>query len=368
MKFKECQRVLEKICFAVIGVLFLQQLKFPVAWMMGPMLSGIVYANLRKDAQPFSKRILAVSKASLGLAAAARFSPEVLGVIRPHTVPLLLCVFVTTGVSLFQGYLLGKWSNIDRTIGFLAFIPGAASSVVAIGEEMGADVVSLSLLQYLRHLIVISVIPVVASFIPSSHLESRSALPDLSVHLTMTVSLSLLFILCVMGLWLGSRLRLPAASFLGPFLVALLAKFIFSNGVYVPDWLFSIALALFGFSIGLRFNLSVVKNLLKAILLETCLVMILITFCLFTALGFHWITGVDELTSVLGLTPGGIEAMVATVIQLNGNANLVMTMQLIRMLTLILLVPWLTPLLVRLSNHLNKGSFEIASPDIRNDV
>jgi uncharacterized membrane protein AbrB (regulator of aidB expression) len=86
---------------------------------------------------------------------------------------------------------------------------------------------------------------------------------------------------------------------------------------------------------------------LKAVLIEIGLVISLILFCLGIAYGFHQFTQVDLVTAVLGLTPGGLEAMIATVVQLGGDTSLVLAIQLTRMLMILLIAPWLTAFVLK---------------------
>ena len=72
---------------------------------------------------------------------------------------------------------------------------------------------------------------------------------------------------------------------------------------------------------------------------------------------FHKFTHVDLVTSLLSFTPGGIEAMIATVDELGGDAGLVLGIQLTRMLILLFVVPLLTNFVVK-----KEKSVDIAIP------
>lgn len=98
-------------------------------------------------------------------------------------------------------------------------------------------------------------------------------------------------------------------------------------------------------------------NLLKAVLIEIVLVVSLIILCLGVGYEFHVFTGVNTITSLLGFTPGGLEAMLATVMQLGGDTGLVLAMQLTRMLIIIALGPTLVNFMVNVS----KDSDEVKS-------
>jgi uncharacterized protein len=79
---------------------------------------------------------------------------------------------------------------------------------------------------------------------------------------------------------------------------------------------------------------------LKAVLLELALVTLLILICLGVGYGFHLVTGVNLITSILGSTPGGITPIMAMTLQLGGDSGLVLAMQMTRMLLILLISPW----------------------------
>ncbi len=71
---------------------------------------------------------------------------------------------ITAALSLCKGYLLSLWGGVSRPTGFLASIPGSASAIVPMSEELGADSIAVAILQYLRLLLVILIVPTVTTF------------------------------------------------------------------------------------------------------------------------------------------------------------------------------------------------------------
>ncbi|MGB3640504.1 MAG: AbrB family transcriptional regulator, partial [Rivularia sp. (in: cyanobacteria)] len=279
-------------------------------------------------------------------------------------VPLLLCVLISGALSLFHGYLLSRLSGIDRVTGLVAFIPGAASSIVPIAEEMGADAVAVAVFQSIRLLLVVLLIPSTAGFFfpvdlndsmmmalcPSGICEAIAPTIATNASIPMWLNLIVLAGCCVVGMWGGNRLALPASGFLGTFIVGLAVFWGSPYELQVPQWLFATGLLCVGLSIGVKFDLKTVNKLLKAVLIEIVLVVSLILLCLGIGYEFHVFTHVDTITSLLGFTPGGLEAMVATVMQLGGDTGLVLAMQLTRMLIIIALGPWLVKFVMKFAN------------------
>lgn len=335
-------------------------LQIPVGWLLGSMIGGIVYSAIQGNPQPLPKIFITVGKAFIALATAARFSWETINDAANYAVPLLLCVLISGCLSLFHGYLLSRWSGVDKVTGLVAFIPGVASSIIPIAEEMGADAVAVAVFQSLRLLLVVLLIPSAAGFFfPADLNNSIATTISTANNPSVPIWLNLIVLggCCVVGMWGGNRLGLPASGFLGTFLVGLVVFWSCPYELQVPQWLFATGLLFVGISIGVKFDIKTVNKLLKAVLIEIGLVVSLILLCLGVGYEFHVFTHVDTITSLLGFTPGGLEAMVATVMQLGGDTGLVLAMQLTRMLIIIAFGPWLVTFVMKVA----KDSDEVKS-------
>jgi membrane AbrB-like protein len=348
--FRPLLEITLQIILAIAAGFLFNWMQVPVGWLLGPMIVGILYAIIQGHSQPLPPIFMTLGKSFVALTTAARFSPETLSIVTNYPIPVLLGLFLTGVLSLFHGYLLSRWGGIDRVTGLLSFIPGAASSIVAIAEEMGADAVAITVLQYVRVLLVMLIIPGVVSLLFPVTSIPEISLPIAEIHpssIPVVVNLLILALCCGIGILFGKQFRLPASGFLGTFILGLVVFWTSPEMIEVPQWLFATGLLLVGLSIGLKFDWKTVKTLWKAVLVDIGLVLSLITFCLATGYGFHLLTQVDTVTAILGLTPGGIEAMIATVMQTEGDIGLVLALQLSRMLIIILFAPWLVTVVLQ---------------------
>jgi hypothetical protein len=283
--------------------------------------------------------LVTVAKSIIGIAAAARFSPEDLIVAGTYGVPLVVAIGITGGLSILNGYLIGRWTEIGLATSLLGSVPGTASAVVAISGEFGADPASVAILQYLRMIIVVLLVPIAASFFSSDIAVIPNAVLPTSVANSQRVSTALNLLLltvgCSLGTLAGKGLRLPTGEFLGSFLVGLGLCWILRYQLYIPRPLFVIGLLLIGLSAGLKFDWQVMFKLWKAVLLEIVLVVLLVLCCLGIGYEFHLITQVDTTTALLAFAPGGMEAMIATANQLGSDTGLVLTIKFIRQLIIL---------------------------------
>lgn len=342
--FSTFPSLLFPLSFAILAGWGLEKLNVPVGWLLGSLGVGMLYSLLHNNPQPLPASAGVMGQAIIAMTAATRFSVDTLILAQHYAFPLLLCILVTGSLSVLNGYLLHRWANIEKSTSFLGSIPGAGLTIVAMSEEMGADPITVAVLQYLRILLVAFIIPsVVGIFFPldPNSLEAVAFLPTTPPHLPLTATLLILYLCGIGGIWVGRWLKLPSALFLGPFLMSLLVFWGLPVSVTMPHSVFMTGLLLLGLSTGVKFNRKVAKKLLKAVILEICLVISLIIACFGIGYGFHLLTQVDTMTAILGSTPGGISAMMATAIELGGNTGLVMAMQMTRMLLILLLIPWL---------------------------
>jgi len=360
-KLSSINTTIAPITLAILVGFIFDWLNFPVAWLLGPMITGIIYAIIKGSPQKLPRIIIMLGKGIIGIATAFRFSPETVSAIGTYAIPVLGCILITAALSMFKGYLLSIWGGVSRPTGFLASIPGNASAIVAMSKELGTDAIAVAILQYLRLLLVVFIVPTATIFMFPTIDRTQSTtlfLASGKIGIPMFWNLLIIAGCCGLGIWGGKKLRLPSSVFLGSFIVGLTTLWGTPYQLQVPKWLFAVGLLLVGISIGVEFDWQNARKLWKAILIEVGLVMGLIIGCFGVGYSFHLLTEVDLITSVLSFTPGGLEAMIATVDELGGDAGLVLAIQLTRMFTIILIGPGLTTIIVKRMKRIALGNRE----------
>lgn len=336
---KYIRAILEPILIAIGICTILTQLNVPVAWLIGSLLTGIVYAIMKGQPQPLPSIFLIIGKALIGVTAAARFAPDNILIVITYLIPLLLAFMLTASLSMLNGYLIARWSGIKLITSLLGAIPGTASANVAISHEFGADPPVVAVLQYLRLLMVALLVPIIAGLINS---DTAILTPEIPISIRFQAAfienLIALTLCCALGIGTGRILKLPTKEFLGSFLWGIALFGVFPNHYTIPRPLIIIALLLIGLSAGLKFNWHNIAGLGRAVMLEIILVLILIVCCLGIAYVLHLFTTIDLTTAILAFAPGGMEAMIATSNQLGGNTGLVLTIKFINQLLIIFTV------------------------------
>lgn len=342
---------------ALIFSFIFDYLHFPVAWFLVPLLVAIIFSMVRGKMESFPHSVGMVGQGMIAVVTASHFSLDSVIHAQHYLLPLLGAIFITGIFSLLNGFLLCKIAKIDPCSSFLGSIPGAGSSLVAMSEEMGADAIAVTVLQYVRILLVSLIVPNIVGFYFSTPVLAtpiiESCNPELCFaptnELLITTNLSnsliaaiiktlLIIGVTTLAIQIGRLIKLPSNLFLAPFFSCLLLFWFIPTTI--PPMIFSIGLFLLGLSTGVKFDLQTINKLLKAVLIEIILVILLIIICLIIGYEFHQITGLDMMSSLLGTTPGGLNTMTATALELGGDSGMVLTMQMVRMFFILTFSPF----------------------------
>lgn len=337
------QYIVLAISAAFAGWLF-DTLHIPVGWMLGPMVASAVCSALMKRQASLPQPVMRVGQALIGLGIGMNFTVATLHQVVALGVPLLAAVLITGALSLLNGYLLCRWTKVDPATSFVGTLPGAASAMAAMAQELGADPVGVTILTYVRLVMVAVLTPLaVSALFVGGAAEVGAAATAVGVPAApWALDLAVLLACGILGTYLGKKCHLPSPSFLGPILAIILVSWAVPYQFVVPQPLFKFGMLLVGFSVGMQFHLASVVKLGKAVLLEVFLVTALIALCLAAGYGIHWLTGVDPVTCALGTAPGAMDMMTATAVEMGADTGLVLAMQMTRLIIVLLVGPWIT--------------------------
>ena len=177
------------------------------------------------------------------------------------------------------------------------------------------------------------------------------------------VNLILTLIIAILGGYLASKKKVPAAYMLGAlFLVALFN--ICSNKAFLPNYFKFITQIATGTFIGSKFRSEDIKMLKKVIIPGMTMVLLMITFSFILSYLMSTFLGIDNLTSFFATAPGGIMDISLIAYDFKANTSQVALLQLIRLISVISFVPFFTKKCYERSNKKNI-SFE---QEIKNEI
>jgi membrane AbrB-like protein len=264
---------------------------FPAALLLGPLLAGIAMA-LRGATVRVPRACFLVAQALIGCLVAHAMTGSILLTLaadRP-LMPLTVATTIVTGGSV--GRALTRLEVLPGTTAAWGSSPGAASAMVAMAEEFGADPRLVALMQYLRVVMVaLSASLVSRLLVGGTHGGGAPTAPEP----LMPPPLPLLATLAV-GV-IGRRLRIPAGPLLAPMAVGGALHATGLVAMTLPPWLMAAAYVALGWHVGLRFDRETTRRALRAIprpILASLALIALTTILLMTAPAYHRIVEQGE--------------------------------------------------------------------------
>jgi len=313
----------------------------PAAYLLGALVGGLVVALLFTPPQ-IPPAAGTFGQAMIGASVGTLVTGDLLGDLAEHGWVVTFALVGTLATSLAWGQVLRYQPGVSAVTASFASIAGGASGVVATARDVGADEPVVATIQYLRVLVVLFTLPVVAKiFDPEA--SAAGGFTDGG-----TTWVAYLFTLVTLGvaLLLLRFLDFPGAAVLVPMLVTagLVATGWFSDPV-VPTLLLDAGYLVIGAQVGLKFTRATLRIIAR--LLPLALVQVAGTIVTCAAIGYvvARLTDIGQLDAYLATTPGGLYAVVAVAISTGSDIGLVFSMQVLRLFAALLLVPVLARLL-----------------------
>jgi uncharacterized protein len=318
------------VLFAVLGL--------PSPALFGGLLAGLVRALAFRRRIAVPTPAMTAAQATVGVSLGALVDVATLRTVAGDWLPVLLVTLATLLLSLLAGLALRLQRGISPVTGAFALIAGGASGIIVMARELGADERMVAVLQYLRVLLIVVLMPVIATGIygasASSGTDATGGGAAWPVSLLFTVGCGLV------GLLAGRLVRLPVPALLGPMLVAAAVDLSGpGRGAEVPGAVSVAAFLVIGLQVGVSFSRESLATIGQALPLALTMIVGLIVAC--TGLGavLAATTGVSPLDGYLATTPGGITAVLATATDSGADATFVLAVQVLRLFVMLLTAP-----------------------------
>lgn len=284
-----------------------------------------------------------LAQAILGVSLGLLVTPETLRELGGNAAPILVVLVLSLAVTIVAGPVMTRISDIDRPTATFGMIAGGASGIVAISRDLGADERQVAVMQYLRVLVITVTVPVVAGIAGSGTGGVAVPMSENGWHGLLTVVVCI-----VLGTVLARVTRLPVGSLLGPLIVAAIVSTAGAPGVApVPAPILEPAYVAIGLAVGLRFTIASLR--VAARTLPAVLLMIVALIVLSAAIGLLLVplAGVPALDAYLATSPGGLYAVLAASASNDVDTTLVLTIQVLRLFSVLLIAPFLGRRLAR---------------------
>lgn len=233
-------------------------------------------------------------------------------------------------------------------------LAGGASVMPVLAKDLGADFRYVTLSQYLRLLVVSVTLPLVTHFFTPAETSLATAPEDpLGVFgfkefgtSTGVLSLVVLAFIVLGGQPLGRLLHLPASAVLGPLLLTVGLSVVLPDDLNLePPTLFKIiAFMAIGWMCGGGLNMVALKLFSKQLPATFLFIFALLAVCAAAAVLLTFWLDISYFEAYLATSPGALETVLA--LSSEGETGpVVVTIQIIRLLAILLIAGWLPGLL-----------------------
>jgi len=308
----------------------------PAALLLGPMFAamafGVAGSELRLPRSAFT-----AAQAIIGCLIARTLTPGIFASLAQDWPAVLASVALTVAAGGIVGLVMVRYGSLPGMTAAWGSSPGAASAMVALAEDFGADMQLVAFMQYLRVVIVIA-----SASLISRLLFGAAAAPTAAAAVGADAAwpaFAATLAIAALGGWLGMRSRLPGGSLLLPMLAGAALQAGGHVVIALPSWLVAVIYTTLGWFVGLGFSHRAFLHALRAIPQIVLSSLLLIGLCGISAWLLTGLLHADALTAFLATSPGGLDTVAVIAMSSHADMSLVMAVQTMRLFAVILTGP-----------------------------
>ena len=322
------------------------------AWIVAGILVAGCMALVTHREMPLNKEVERAARGVIGVLAGLSLVGIDWGSLFHYVVPGIALSLLTVAIGMGAGVLLSRREpEISTQTGILGMMPGGSSTMPVMARETGADYRLVALSQYLRLLIVSLTLPVIGGLTFGRPIETSAQSAHASV-----VPAVMLVVIALAGPYIGKFFRLPAPHIFGPLIITPLTALAFDDPaqLVLPEPLRFTALLLIGWMCGGGLSMPSLKLFAKQLPLILSSIVFTIAACAGSAwLLMHWVD-VSYFEAYLATSPGGLETVLALASE-GAVGPVVVSVQILRLITLLVIAGYLPQLINALARRLHRG-------------
>ncbi|MGP0015325.1 AbrB family transcriptional regulator [Pseudomonas sp.] len=323
----------------------LKYAELPAGQFIGPMLVAIAFgvsgASIRIHRQAFR-----LGQGCIGLLAAHSITLAVLTSMADSWHLMLFATVLTVCLSALVGLAMVRFGGIQASTAAWGTSPGAASAMVAMADDFGADGRVVATMQYVRVVCVVMIGALVSHVLEAPVNGTAPHVADAALHSFSLINLGLTLATVVFGVVLGARV--PAGALLVPLLIGAVLQLSGLLHITLPAGLLAVAYGAIGCYVGLRFDRPTVFYVWKRLPTMILGSISLIALCAASAWVLAKWLGLDFLSVYLATSPGGLDTMAIIAVDTHSDVGLVLAMQTLRLLAVIFTGAFFARLVIRL--------------------
>jgi uncharacterized protein len=331
---------------SVLFILAMLSFGLPGAWLLGPMVAGIV-VSVNGGSIRVSPILFLGAQAVMGCMIAGLVTRPILASFVQQW-PIFLAVTLSTLLaSSSLGWLLIRRRMLPGTTAIWGLSPGAATAMVLMAEAHGGDPRLVAFMQYLRVLCVAFLASLIARFWIGGTGTIRS--DQVYFPALRLVPLAETLAIAGFGMTLARWMKIPSGALFVPMVAGSILQASGVVEIELPRWLLVGTFAVLGWGIGLKFTRSGLAHAARSFPLILASIAVLIVFGGAVALLLHRVVGTDLLTAYLATSPGGVDSAIIIATSTKVDLPFIMGLQTARLLVVMFVGPSLARFVARRS-------------------
>jgi membrane AbrB-like protein len=324
-------------------VVAMRAAQLPAALLLGPMIAAMGFALCGAKAR-LPRTFALGAQTVLGCLIAKSFNSGLLDVLALHWPTLMGLAAVTLVMTAALGLLITRRGWLPGTAAIWGLSPGAASAMVLLADQHGADKRIVALMQYSRIILVAFAAVAVARVLghPGGSANSLApggghALWELPVHKLGFIEA---IALAVAGALTAKFTRQSSAALFVPAFVGAALQGADLITIELPPLLPALAFGVIGWYVGLSFTREAFAYCLKIFPRMLAAIVAMMVMCgLLSLILAVLVPNVDPLTAYLSMSPGGMDTAVVIAATTNVSLPLVLAAQMVRLIIVMIAGP-----------------------------
>lgn len=319
----------------------------PAALFLGPMIVAVCM-GVAGSSIHVPRLLFRSGQGIVGLMVAQSVTLGVLLAMASEWHLMLIMTIVTLLLSAAVGLGMIRFGGIPASAAAWGTAPGAASAMIAMAEEDGADARLVACMQYVRVVCVVMLGAWISHMVVAPDVMQPSSTPD-EAPLSL-IGLAATLLVAFVGALSGRFV--PSGALLTPVILGSALQLLGWLDITLTEPILAVAYGAIGSYIGLRFDRATVLRVAK--LMPTIITANLALILLTTGLAWpiSWVFSRDFLSVFLAISPGGLDAMAIIAVETGSDASFVVALQTLRLIGVVLTGKLCAQALIALSRRM----------------
>ncbi|MCM3665004.1 AbrB family transcriptional regulator [Mesobacillus subterraneus] len=328
------------LLIAVLGGLLFSYFRVPIPWLLGPMSSILIFSRFKRINLYWPPFLRDTALIIVGYSIGLSFTRTAVKNIIANLPSMFFMTVLLVSFAAFMAFIISRLSGVNYPTMLTGSIPGGLSQMIVFAEETkGIDITVVTFMQVSRLLMIVFFVPFVifGPILNLQHTEYETI--GQYQHDAGSYSALLFAAACIIGAFVGKRLRFPTPFLLGPILAAALLTNVGFTGPILPSNVLDASQLLIGGYIGMLLKPEKLQRKTLTIFLALLSGFFLVSGSLAMSFFLSEKLNISIVTSFLSLAPGGMDQMGIIAHEVNADLSMVTGFQLFRLLFVYFAVP-----------------------------